>query len=206
MRVRTMRFFSRASVVGAVQTDFKSIASVVREAAFAHGIRRVILTEGTIGCVVRSFKVAPKRVAHLVPPRARALFGGHGGGDGAGANHVEQRVLNSVIDTQTAEGDAARLATIEPPAIATVARNSVLRPCVSDNQLTSAAVTADQPCQQGVTMLGCAMMTTGGNIAAHHGPDRFSLLPADIALVGVWHQCQPFIACLAAGLHADAMR
>ena len=92
------------------------------------GIRCVILTEGAIGCVVRSFKVAPKRVAHLVPPLARALFGGHGGGDGAGANHIEQRVLNSVIDTQTAEGDAARLATIEPPAIATVARNSVLCP------------------------------------------------------------------------------
>jgi len=85
------------------------------------GIRCIILTEGAIGCVARGFKVTPERIPHLVPPLARFLFGGHGGGDSAGADHIEQRILDGIIDTQTAEGDAARLSIVEPATGATVA-------------------------------------------------------------------------------------
>jgi hypothetical protein len=52
----------------------------------------------------------------LVPPLGCFLVRGDGGRDGAGANHLEQRGLDRVIDAQAAEGDAARLAIVEPTA------------------------------------------------------------------------------------------
>jgi hypothetical protein len=46
-------------------------------------------------------------------------------------------------------------------------------------------------------------MATGGDVAAHHVADRLGLLPANIALVGVWHQRQPLAARLALNLHVN---
>jgi hypothetical protein len=43
-------------------------------------------------------------------------------------------------------------------------------------------------------MLGRAVMAAGGYVAAHHLANRLSLLPADIALVGVRHPRQPIAA------------
>src|ERR1700755_2035059 len=48
-------------------------------------------------------------------------------------------------------------------------------------------------------------MAAGGDIAADHRSDRLGLLPADIALMDVRHQRQPFAPRLAADLHADTI-
>jgi hypothetical protein len=55
----------------------------------------------------------------------------------------------------------------------------------------------DQTGQQRVTMLGRAVMPTGGNVAADHGADRLEPLPAHIPVVGVGLQRQPFVPGLA---------
>lgn len=80
----------------------------------------------------------------------------------------------------------------------------MLRARVTKRQLASAAAATKQARQQSVAMLGRAVMTAGGDIAAHHLTNRLSLLPADIALMGVRHQRQPIAARLATNLHADA--
>src|SRR6516165_5667066 len=54
-------------------------------------------------------------------------------------------------------------------------------------------------------MFGSAMMSTGGNVAADHRPDRLGPLPTDVALMGIWHQRQPVAARFAADLHAGTV-
>ena len=44
-------------------------------------------------------KVAAESLAHLTPPLARSLLGG----DRAGTDHSQQRILDGVVNTQTAE-------------------------------------------------------------------------------------------------------
>ena len=113
------------------------------------------------------------------------LLSGNGRRDGASADHCEKRLLN-IIDPQTAKGDATRLAIVHPAAAAAVAGDVVLCARIAERQLAPAAAAAEQARQQSVAMLGRAVMAARGNIAAHHLADRLGLLPADIALMGVW--------------------
>src|SRR5262245_54798827 len=80
----------------------------------------------------------------------------------------------------------------------------MLRSRVAEGQFTPASVTAEQPRQQSLAVLGRTMVAAGGYVAADHLADRFGLLPADITLMGVRHQRQPVAACFAADLHLDA--
>ncbi len=80
----------------------------------------------------------------------------------------------------------------------------MLRARVAKRQLAPAATATEQARQQSIAVLGRAVMAAGGYVAAHHLADRLSLLPADIAFMGVRHQCQPIAARLAANLHANA--
>src|SRR5262252_366618 len=92
-------------------------------------------------------------------------------GDRSGANKLEQRGFDRVIDPQPAKSDAARLAVVEEAAMAGVARNIVLRAGVADRQLAPAAATADKTGEQGVAVLGRTMMLTCRDVLAYH-PDR----------------------------------
>jgi hypothetical protein len=80
----------------------------------------------------------------------------------------------------------------------------VLHACVPDRELAATALASDQTGQQRVSMLGSAVMSTSGNVAADHGADRLEPLPAHIAVVGIGLQRQPFVPPLAADLPAHA--
>lgn len=81
----------------------------------------------------------------------------------------------------------------------------MLHPGVPERELAAAALAPDQTSQQRVTMLGCTVIPTSGNVAADHGADRLEPLPAHIPLVGVGLQRQPLVPRLAADLHAHAL-
>lgn len=67
---------------------------------------------------------------------------------------------------------------------------------VPECELATAALAPAQTGQQRVTMLGRAVMPTGGNVAADHGADRLEPLPAHIPVVGVGLQRQPSLRTL----------
>ena len=52
--------------------------------------------------------------------------------------------------------------------------------------------------QQGVTVLGCAMMPAGRDVVAHHSAYRLRPFPVDIALMSTGLQSEPLSAGLAA--------
>src|SRR4249919_19854 len=93
-------------------------------------IGSIVLPEGAISSVARRFEVATERLARLIPPLTGLLLGGCGGGDHAGTHHSQQCILDSVVNTQTAEGDAVRGAIVHPGPAAAVARDAVLGACV----------------------------------------------------------------------------
>src|SRR6516162_3880129 len=108
-------------------------------------IGRIVLPEGAIGGVARRLEIVAKGLAHLIPPLARLLLGSCGGCDRAGTDHSQQRILDGVVNTQSAEGDAVRRTIVHPGSAAAVARDAVLGACVLQRQLVPTAVTADQP-------------------------------------------------------------
>jgi hypothetical protein len=59
----------------------------------------IVLSEGTVGGVARRFEVAAEGLADLIPPLAGLLLGGCGGGDRAGTDHSQQRILDGVVNT-----------------------------------------------------------------------------------------------------------
>src|SRR5260221_12136428 len=113
--------------------------------------------------------------------------------------------MNYIFYKQSSEGDAERAAIIHPGAAAAVARDMVLHACVPDGELAATALAPDQAGQQRVSMLGRAVMSTSGNVAADHCADRLEPLPAHIPVVGIGLQRQPFVPPLAADLHAYAL-
>jgi hypothetical protein len=71
---------------------------------------------------------------------------------------------------------------------------------ISKSQLAPAAPAPDHASQQSIAVFGDTMMTASGKVVVDHRPDRLGLLPTDVALMAIWHQCQPIIACFAAHL------
>ena len=234
-----MRFFRRASVVGADQTVLRFEAKrverdgveggdrlprlVSRHLGFyladarqrrvpprlqfarhqpVGGVGGIILAEGAVGGIARRFEIAAKRLAHLVAPLRGLLLRRRRRGNSAGTDHAQQGLLDRVVGAQSAKGDAARFAIVQPASAAAVAGNGVLRAGVAKRQLASAAMATEQPREERVAMFGRAMMPAGGDIAADHGADRFEPLPAHVAVMGVRHQRQPIRPRLAANLHA----
>ena len=64
--------------------------------------------EGAVGGVARCFEVTAKSLANLIPSFCGLPRGCRRRGDGAGANHAEERFLDGVVNAQAAKGDAAR--------------------------------------------------------------------------------------------------
>jgi hypothetical protein len=114
------------------------------------GSADIVLPEGAVGLVTGRFEVAAEGLAHLIPSLACLLLGGCGSGDRAGPDHSQQCILDGVVNTQTAEGDAVRGATVHPGPAAAVARDAGLGACVLQRQLVPAAVAADQPGEERV--------------------------------------------------------
>ena len=169
------------------------------------GISGIVLPESPVGGITRRFEIAAKGLAHLITPFSGFLGGSRCSGDSARTDDAKQCFLDCIIDAQSAKGDAVRPTIVHPGAAAAVARDAMLRARVSERQLASAAIAADQAGQQRVAMLGRTMMTAGGNVAADHRADRLEPLPAHIPFMGVRHQRQPIAPRLAADLHAHAV-
>ena len=163
------------------------------------------MPEGPVDGIARRFEVATESIAHLIPPFPGFLGGSGRRGDSARTDDAEQCFLDCIINAQSAEADAVRAAIVHPRAAAAVARNMALHAGVPECELATAAPAADQTGQQRVTMLGRAVIPTGGNVVADHGADRLKLLPAHVPIVGVGLQRQPFVPRLAADLHAHAL-
>src|SRR4029450_6880274 len=144
------------------------------------GVSGIVLPEGPVGGIARRFEVATESIAHLIPPFTRFLGGSGRSSDSARTDDAKQCFLDCIIDAQSAEGDAVRTAIVHPGAAAAVARDMVLHAGVPECELAAAAFAPDQTGQQRVTMLGRAVMPTGGNVAADHGADRLEPFPAHI--------------------------
>src|SRR5215472_3865313 len=106
------------------------------------GVGGVVLPEGAIGCIARCFEIALECFAYLIPPLVGLFLGGDGRRNSARADYGEKRILDSVIDPQTAERDATRFAIVHPASAAAVARDVVLRARVAKGQFASAATAA----------------------------------------------------------------
>src|SRR3954471_19938591 len=149
------------------------------------------------------FEVTQQRLSYLIAPRASFRLGRYCRRDRTGANNLEQRGFDRVVDPQSAKGDAARLAVVEQPSMAGVARNIMLRAGVADSQLASATAATDQTGEQGITMLGSTMMPALRNVLAYHPADRLCALPIEISVVRAGLQRQPFLARLATDLSPE---
>lgn len=103
----------------------------------------VILTEGAVGGVARCFEIAAESLLNLIPALSYLLGGRRRRGDSAGANYAQQRLLDRIVDAQSAEGDAVGAAVVHPGTAAAVARNAVLRAGVAERQLAPAAPATD---------------------------------------------------------------
>src|SRR3954465_14589935 len=154
--------------------------------------------------MARRFEIAAKRLAHLVASLYGLLLRRRRCGDGAGTDHAKQGLLDRVVGAQSAKGDAARFAIVQPASAAAVAGDVVLGAGVAKRQLAPAATATDQSREQRVAMFGRAMMLAGGSVAVDHGADRFEPLPARVAVMGVRHQRQPLRPRLAANLPASS--
>ena len=111
------------------------------------GIGSVILPEGAVDGVVRRFKIAAERVAHLIPLSRGLLRGCRRRSDRARSDHAEKRFLNRIVDAQATKTDAMRAAIVHPGAAAAVAGNVMLGAGVAQRQLAAAALAADQASQ-----------------------------------------------------------
>jgi hypothetical protein len=100
-------------------------------------------------------------LAGQAPLLAGLCLGGDGRRDSTGAHHGENRILNGVIDPQTAKGDATRLAVVRPAAAAAIARSVMLGARVAKRQLAPATAAAEQARQQSVAALGRAVRLVG---------------------------------------------
>jgi hypothetical protein len=101
------------------------------------------------------------------------------------------------IDPPTAKADAARLAFVEPGAVAGIARRIVSAASVVHGELRGAAATTQKTCEQGIAGTGRPVMAGGeSRVAADHPLDALEALPVHVAFVGVRDQNQPAIAWL----------
>jgi len=111
----------------------------------------------TVG--MRCLQITGERIANLIPLTYRLPGGRFSGGDRAGADHLQERMLDGIIDPQAAKSDAARFAIVQDSTPTGVTRDIMLLAGVANRQLTPAAPAAQKSGQKGGTMLGRAMMS-----------------------------------------------
>jgi hypothetical protein len=103
------------------------------------------LANGAIRCARRFCAILKRRAMEPIAPSVSTTLlipGGDSGCDSAGAHNAEKRLLDGVVDTQAAKGDAMRLA-IVLPGTAAVSRNAMLCARISKRQLAPAAAAPD---------------------------------------------------------------
>ena len=164
----------------------------------------VVLAEGALSRITRRLQVAQQRRPNLVLSIGGLRFGGYGRHDRSGLDDLKQGCGDGVVDPQPAEGDAARLADVEPATMAGIAGNVVLRARVAGNQFATAATAAEEAGEQRIAVLGRAVMPARRDVVADHPADRLRTLPVHVALVRAGLQRQPFGARSLAACHLHA--
>src|SRR5690554_1504820 len=99
----------------------------------------VILPEGPVGSVAGSLQIAAEGIPDLVATSGSLRLGFGGGGKRSRLDDMQEHFLNSVVDAQSTEGDATRLATVEQTPPTGIPRDVVLRARVSHRELAAAA-------------------------------------------------------------------
>ena len=160
------------------------------------GIGGVVLAEGALSRIARRFEIAQQRLPNLIVSVGGLRLGGHSRRDRSRLDDLKQSRVDGVVDPQPAEGDAARLAVVEPATMAGIAGNVVLRAGVAGDQLATAAAAAEEAGEQCIAVLGRAVMPARRDVVADHPADRLRALPVDIAFVRAGLQRQPFGARL----------
>jgi hypothetical protein len=132
------------------------------------GIGSIIRPERPIGGIAGRLKITLQGFANLITVTGGSRLELGGGCDGAWLNHLQQRVLDGIVDPQAAEDvvlearlrrDATRFAIVEQAIVeqaapAGVARDVMLGPGVTDRQLAPAAPAANETGEQGVAVPG----------------------------------------------------
>jgi hypothetical protein len=168
------------------------------------GVDSVVLTEGAIGGVSRCLKITRESIADLIAPVRHFGLGRNSCGDRSWFDDLEDCRCNSIIDTQSAKRNATRLSVIEAASVTGIAWDAVLCARITEGQLAAAEAAANEPGEQHVTMLGCAVMSTRGNVLADDAADRLCALSIYEAFVSPGFQRQPFGSQFAAAAHGRA--
>ena len=161
------------------------------------GIGGVVLAEGAVRRIARRLQIAEQHLAGPVASLGLPRLGLHGRRDRARLHHLEQHLLDRVVDPQSAERDAAGLAVVEPPAGAAVARDVVLLSSIANRQLAAAAAASHEADEQGIAVLRRAVVAARGDVVANHSAYRLRPFPVDIALMRAGLQREPLGARLA---------
>src|ERR1700733_8818642 len=155
-------------------------------------INGVVLPECPIGAVARRLEVAHQRLTNLIAAAGGGGFGPAGRSYRSRFDNPQKSFRDGVVDTQSSECDAAWLAMVERTPPTGIARNIMPGARVADRQLASATPAADKAGEQSVAVLRRSVMSACGHVIAHHLADRLRPLPADVTLMDVWDQRQPF--------------
>ena len=114
----------------------------------------IILPERPVGAVAGCFEIAHQGFANLVAPAGGLRLCLSGGSDGARFDHLQQCLLDGIVNPQAAEGDATWFAVVEQAPPAGIARDVMVGPGIADRQLATAAPAPQQAREQGIAMLG----------------------------------------------------
>lgn len=145
----------------------------------------VVLPECPIIAVACRLEIAHQRITNLIAATGRLCCGLDGRANRSRLDNPQKSFLDGVVDAQSSECDAARLAVVEQAPPTRIARNVVLGSGVPDRQLASTAPAADKAGEQSVAMLGRSVMPARGHVVAHHFADRLRSFPTDITLMDI---------------------
>src|SRR3990172_353083 len=171
------------------------------------GVGRIVLALCALGGVAGGLEIALEGAAHLIlllrfvsVRQDRCLDGGR-------LHDAQYLGGYRRIDPRTAEADAARLAFVEPCAVAGIARHIASATSVVHGELRCAAPTTQKTRAHGAACAGRPVMAGAElQVPVDRTLDALEALPVNITFVGVWDQRQPplarlpsvALACLAA--------
>lgn len=142
-----------------------------------------ILPEGPISIVTGSLEIARQRVTNLITATGGLCLGLDDGRNCTRLDDRDEGLLNPVIDAQSAEGDATRLAIVEQAAPTGISGNIMLGASVAHCQFESAVPAANESCEESIAVLRGVVMPTDEDIVAHLSADNLRTLLADITFM-----------------------
>ncbi len=157
----------------------------------------IVVADGAVRRTARRLEIADQHLASMIASLGLSRPGLHGRRDHPRLHHLEQHLLDRLVDPQSAERDAAGLAVVEPSPGTAVARDVVLLSSTANRQLPAAAAAAQETRTQGIAVLRRAVMTACRDSVADPLAYRLRAFPLDRALLRAGLQREPRGARLA---------